>query len=297
MRTFLISLLALVVGCSAQSNTGIFADVNVEQVAKGLKFTEGPVWIKAGYWLFSDIPANHIYKLVPGGKPEVWRADSGNSNGLTLDKQGRLIACEHGNRRVTRTEPDGTITVIADTFDGKRFNSPNDVTVRSDGTIFFTDPTYGLAKRPQEIPFKGVYLVVPGQQPVVLFRDFDMPNGIVFSPNERYLYVADTPRNHIRRFDVAPDGSLVGGQIFVRVPNPDGIRMDTKGNLYVTSKRGVVAFAPNGKELGVITCPEVPANCAFGGKDGRTMLITARKGIYTVRLPIPGIVPGKTEAE
>jgi gluconolactonase len=291
MRTLLLAAIAMTTCCCAQTNADPFSGLKVEKVASDLQFTEGPVWIRDGYWLFSDIPANRIHKLVPGKAPEVWRDDSGQSNGLTLDKQGRLVACEHDTRRVTRTEKDGTVTIIADALDGKKFNSPNDVTVRSDGTIFFTDPTYGLKKRPAEIPFKGVYMVVPGKPAVPLFRDFDMPNGIVFSPDEHYLYVADTPRGHVRRFDVAPDGSLVGGQIFARMPNPDGIRVDTKGNLYVTSKDGIVVFAPDGHHLGTIPCPEVPANCAFGGKDGRTMLITARKGIYVVTVPIPGIVP------
>ena len=291
MRLFLLPVLSLSFACVAQEGGNPFAGLQAQQVATGFKFTEGPVWLKAGYWLFSDIPANRIYKLVPGGKAEVWRADSGRSNGLTLDREGRLVACEHHNRRVSRTEADGTITVLAETLGGKRFNSPNDATVRRDGIVFFTDPTYGLDRRLKELPSKGVYMVKPGSEPVVLFRDFDMPNGIVFSPDERYLYVADTPRGHVRRFDASPDGSLVGGQVFARMPNPDGIRVDIKGNLYVASKDGVTIFAPSGKQLGVISCPEVPANCAFGGKDGRTMLITARKGVYTVRLPIPGIVP------
>jgi len=291
MRLILLPVLSLSFACVAQEGGNPFAGLQAQQVATGFKFTEGPVWLKAGYWLFSDIPANRIYKLVPGGKAEVWRADSGQSNGLTLDREGRLVACEHHNRRVSRTEADGTITVLAETLGGKRFNSPNDATVRRDGIVFFTDPTYGLDRRLKELPSKGVYMVKPGSEPVVLFRDFDMPNGIVFSPDERYLYVADTPRGHVRRFDASPDGSLVGGQVFARMPNPDGIRVDIKGNLYVASKDGVTIFAPSGKQLGVISCPEVPANCAFGGKDGRTMLITARKGVYTVRLPIPGIVP------
>ncbi len=289
MRYLLLAALCLSLLATAQSD--VFSGLQVERAATDFKFTEGPVWIHAGYWLFSDVQGNRIYKLVPGHQAEVWRDPSGQSNGLTLDREGRLVTCEHGNRRVSLTGPDGKVITLAEGVQGKRFNSPNDVAVRQDGTIFFTDPTYGLAKRPQEIPFKGVYLLKPGQEAVPLFRDFDMPNGIVFSPDERFLYVADTPRNHVRRFDVAPDGSLVGGQVFVRVPNPDGMRMDTKGNLYVASKDGVAVFAPNGTRLGTIPCPEVPANCAFGGPDGCTMLIAARKSVYTVRVPIPGIVP------
>jgi gluconolactonase len=291
MRCLLLSLACLPALLVAQPAADPFADLKVEQVAGELRFTEGPVWIKDGYWLFSDIPADRIYKLVPGGKPEVWREPSGQSNGLTLDREGRLIACEHQTRRVTRTAADGTVAVLASHFEGQALNSPNDVTVRSDGIIYFTDPTYGLSKRPQETPFKGVYMLKPDNQPILLFRDFDMPNGIVFSPDEKHLYIADTPRGHVRRFDVSPDGSLVGGQVFARVPNPDGMRMDTQGNLYVTGKNGIEVFAPDGNRLGIIVCPEVPANCAFGGVDGRTMLITARKGVYVVRLPIPGIVP------
>lgn len=291
MRHILLPVACLPLLLAAQEGADPFADLTVEQVAGALRFTEGPVWIRKGYWLFSDIPADRIYKLVPGKEPEVWREPSGQSNGLTLDREGRLIACEHQTRRVTRTEPDGTITVLATHYEGKALNSPNDVVVRSDGTLFFTDPSYGLNKRPQETPFKGVYMLKPDGEPILLFRDFDMPNGLVFSPDEKHLYIADTPRGHVRRFDVSPDGTLVGGQVFVRIPNPDGMRVDVHGNLYVAGRNGVEVFAPDGNRLAVIVCPEAPANCAFGGEDGRTMLITARQGVYRVRLPFPGIVP------
>ena len=291
MRYLLLSALCLPFAVSAQGTADPFSALKVEQLATGFKFTEGPVWIHEGYWLFSDIPANRIYRLVPGGKAEVWREPSNQSNGLTLDREGRLIACEHETHRVTRTEADGTITVLAADFAGKALNSPNDIVVLRDGTIFVTDPTYGLGKRTAELPYKGVYMFKPGNKIAPVLRGLDMPNGIVFSPDEHKLYVADTAGNLVRHFDLAPDGTVVGGQVFARVPNPDGMRVDTKGNLYVASKDGIAVFAPNGDRLGTIPCPEVPANCAFGGTDGCALLITARKGVYAVQVPIPGIVP------
>ncbi len=261
----------------------------VRKLADGFRFTEGPVWHREGYLLFSDIPAHHIVKWVRREGTSVWRENSGNSNGLTFDLQGRLIACEHGNRRVSRTEKDGKITVIADRYQGKRLNSPNDCVVRSDGMIFFTDPPYGVRTEEKELSFHGVYRIMPGKDLILLSDDFDRPNGLAFSPDEKILYIADSSqRNHIRSFKVDEDGSLKEGKVFVEIGTPDGIKVDSEGNLYTTSREGVVVFNPAGKRIAVIEVPEQPANCAFGGRNNKVLFITARTGVYAVRVNIPG---------
>ncbi len=274
---------------------------SLQQIAKDLKFTEGPVWCPEGYLLFSDIPADTIYKWTPDGKLEKFRSPSGNSNGLTLDRQGRLIACEHGNRRVSRTELDGTIKILAEKYNGKRLNSPNDVVVKSDGSIYFTDPPYGVEQAKRELDIQGVYRISPDGVLTLLVNDFEKPNGLAFSPDEKVLYVGDTDRKHVRAFDVKPDGTLANGRIFADLSaekqnGPDGMKVDEKGNLYVTS--GVVwGFDKAGKHLGDIVTPEPPANCAFGGKDNKTLFITARTSVYKVQLKVKGIVPIVSKAK
>lgn len=305
-RTTYIAVLGFMAGLAAAAagdgETGlpgavphdaVFASQPVE-LASGFRFTEGPVWHPDGYWLFSDIPANTIHRVTPDGDVDVFRADSGQANGLTLDRNGRLVACEHRTRRLTVTEADGTITVLAEFFHGRRFNSPNDCAVRSDGTVFFTDPTYGLRGRPPEVSCKGVYSAARGEEePVLLVDDFNMPNGIAFSPDETALYIADTAENHVRRFHVDSRGTLSDGQVFCEVRSPDGMKVDGAGRLFVTSREGVAVVAPAGNRVAVLELPQQPANCAFGGPEGRTLCITARSAVYTVRLVSPGIVPGR----
>lgn len=262
----------------------------VEIVAEGFQFTEGPVWLPSGGLIFSDIPADTIYR----GDKTVFRKPSGKSNGLTLDKEGRLIACEHWNRRVTRTEKDGSITVVADAFEGKKLNSPNDVVVRSDGTVFFSDPPYGLAGRQQEQPGAGVYAVAPDGKIARLIDDFEKPNGLAFSPDENTLYVADTEKDggHIRAFDVAPDGSLSNGRLFCKVPGPDGMKVDERGYVWCAADNGVRVFSPAGESVFTLATPQGPANCAFGDVDGKTLYVTARTGVYKVRCAYRGVFPG-----
>ncbi|MGQ9454223.1 MAG: SMP-30/gluconolactonase/LRE family protein [Armatimonadota bacterium] len=265
---------------------------NVEKIASGLQFTEGPVWSPRNTLFFTDIPANRIYELTRDGQLKIYREPSGNANGLTFDKQGRLIACEHSNRRVTRTEKDGTVTVLADRYHGKRLNSPNDVVVKSDGSIYFTDPTYGIKNEEQELDFQGVYLIRPDGQLEILVRDFKMPNGLCFSPDEKRLYIADSSElAHIRVFDVNTDGSLSNGRIFAKTTGPggpDGMKVDLNGNLYVAGPGGVWIFNPEGKNIHIISTPEVPANLAWGDEDGKTLYITARTSVYKVRLAVGG---------
>ena len=269
----------------------------VEQVAGGFGFTEGPVWYGDSL-LFSDIPNNRIVRwrmLSIGPEVTTFRTPSGNSNGLTLDRSGRLIACEHSARRITRTEPDGTITVLAERYQGKRLNSPNDVVVRSDGSIFFTDPPYGLARMTawKELPFNGVYRLAPDGELLLLVDDFDRPNGLAFSPDEQVLYVADTSGGHIRSFDVGPDGSISNGKVFseMKAPEPgapDGMKVDREGNVYCTGPGGFWIISPEGKCLAIVRPPELPANLAWGDADMKSLYLTARTGIYRIRLSIAG---------
>lgn len=270
----------------------------LEQIATGFGFTEGPVWC-GDHLLFSDIPKSRIVRLrMLGEGPEVttFRSPSGNSNGLTLEKNGRLIACEHGTRRVTRTEIDGSVSVLADRYEGNRLNSPNDVVVRSDGSIYFTDPSFGLGTPPKwgELGFKGVYRITPDGKLFLLIDDFDLPNGLAFSPDETILYVNDTARGHIRAFDVSGNGNISNGRVFIElkgeeVGRPDGMKVDQQGNVYCTGPGGIWVTAPDGKNLGRILMPEQPANFAWGNADWQTLYITARTSIYQIRLLIPGI--------
>ena len=267
-----------------------------EQIATGFQFTEGPVWHPDGYLIFSDFPASRIYKWTPDGTVTIWREPSGNANGLTLDRERRLIACEHGNRRVSRTAADGTAVTLADSYGGKRLNSPNDVVVKSDGTIYFTDPPYGIAPEQREQPCNGLYRIMPDGVVELLIDDFDRPNGLAFSADESLLYVDDSPRRHVRAFDVRPDGTLSNSRVLADMDHPqpgspDGMKIDAEGHLYITGATGVWVFEPDGTCLGVIVAPERPANCAWGDADRQTLYITARTSLYRVRVTVPGL-PG-----
>ena len=266
-----------------------------ELVATGFKFTEGPVWHPDGVLFFSDIPAHRIFKLMLDGTSEIYREPSGGANGLTLDRQGRLIACEYHSRRVSHTETDGTITVLADNYRGKRLNSPNDVVVKSDGSIYFTDPFYGFpADQERELDFQGVYRIAPDGLISLLVDDFGVPNGLAFSPDERILYIDDSRHQHVRAFDVLSDGSLANGRVLIDMKADargaaDGMKVDTTGNLYVTGAGGTWIVSPTGEHLGTIVTPELPENCAFGGPDYKTLFIAARTSIYSIGLKIDGI--------
>jgi gluconolactonase len=262
-----------------------------EQVATGFKFTEGPLWLGEGGLIFSDIPGDTIYRA----DKSVFRAPSGASNGLTLDREGRLLVCETKTRRVTRTEKDGAVTVIADRFEGHRFNSPNDVVVRSDGTIFFTDPPYGLPKGMQdpaaELGFAGVFAVKPGEAPRVLGKDFATPNGLAFSPDEKTLYVSDTEGKHIRAFDVAADGTLSKGREIYTLPVPDGLKVDAAGRVWCSAQDGVHVIGQDGKRLELIAVPDA-SNVAFGDADAKALYVTAIQSVFKVRIRESGILPG-----
>lgn len=264
----------------------------MERIATGFQFTEGPVWHPNGYLLFTDIPANQIFKWTPDGNVETFRNPSGNANGLTFDQEGRLVVCEHTPHRVTRTELDGTITVLVEAYQGKRLNSPNDVIVKSDGSIYFTDPTFGVRGQ-RELNFQGVYRIAPDGELTLLVDDFVQPNGLAFSPDETILYIDDSSRSHIRAFDMLPNGELGAERTLPGRNVWDGMKVDTAGNLYVTGA-GTRVFSPTGEHLGTIETPEGPANCAFGDADNQTLYITAGTSVYRVRLKIPGATGGLT---
>lgn len=274
---------------------------NPEKLAGGFQFTEGPIWQADGSLLFSDIPANRIYRWTPEGGAQVWREPTGNSNGLTLDREGRLIACEHSGRRVSRTEADGTVVAIASRFpstgsgrsNGGKLNSPNDVVVKSDGVVYFTDPPYGIQPEEREQPVNGVYRIFRDGTLDLLVEDFDRPNGLAFSPDESTLYIDDSPRRHVRAFDVRSDGTLANSRIIADMDHPqpgspDGMKIDEEGHLYVTGATGVWVFEPNGELLGVVATPERPANCAWGDDDRRSLYITAQTSLYRVRTKVAG---------
>jgi gluconolactonase len=268
---------------------------SVEVVAEGFKFTEGPLWLSEGRLIFSDIPADTIYALEKkeeGLQQSVYRQPSGESNGLAVDAKGRLIACEHKNRRVTLTESDGTVKVLADKYEGKRLNSPNDVVVRADGTVFFTDPPYGLAERKPDLDFSGVFAIRPDGSLKLLANDFDRPNGLAFSPDQKTLYVADTTKSRVRAFDVVADGTLSNDRVFCELPGPDGMKVDVDGNLWCTARDGVRVLDSKGKLVQTIEFPQVPANCGFGDEDLRSLYVTARTAVYKIRCTAKGIAGG-----
>jgi gluconolactonase len=287
----------------------------MERLAGGFQFTEGPVWDReGGYLLFSDPNNNLIYRWSPDGQVSVYRSHSGytgfnigeygqpGSNGLTLDREGRLTINEHGNRRVTRLEKNGVLTVLADRYQGKRLNSPNDLVYRSDGALYFTDPPFGLPKffddPRKELPYSGVFCLLNGQLKLVS-TDLDGPNGLAFSPDEKFLYVDnwDLKQKIIMRYEVRPDGSLANGKVFFdATAEPgedawDGMKVDQEGNLYLSGPGGLWVISPEGKQLGTIIGPEHPHNLAWGDEDGKALYLCAKTGLYRIRFNISGIRP------
>jgi gluconolactonase len=290
----------------------IAPDAVIERIAAGLQFTEGPVW-RRGELLFSDIPNKRIarWRRRPEG-PELTTYATGMSNGLTLDREGRVLAAEHDGRRVTRVADDGTRTVLAERFQGKRLNSPNDIVVRSDGAIYFTDPPYGVkpstpgVPRPagwwtapipgKELTVHGVYRLAPDGALTLVADDFALPNGLAFSPDESILYVDDSAHKHIRAFSVARDGSLGPSRILLDMASadpgvPDGLKVDARGNVFCTGPGGVWVCRPDGELLGRIVLPELPANLGWG-EDGTVLFVTARTSVYRLPTGTRGSLPG-----
>jgi gluconolactonase len=283
----------------------IAPDAPIECIATGLAFTEGPVWCGT-HLLFSDIRNKRIvrWRRLPEG-PELTTYATGMSNGLTLDRQGRLLAAEHDGRRVVRVAEDGARTVFAERFQSKRLNSPNDIVVKSDGSIYFTDPPYAIQPgmpRPEgwwakpipgkEQPCNGVYRLTPGATPSLLVDDFALPNGLAFSPDESVLYIDDSAHKHIRAFDVHSDGTLSNSRIVLDMASeepgvPDGLKVDLQGNVFCTGPGGVWVCRPNGELLGRIILPELPANLAWG-EDGSVLFLTARTSVYRLQTKTRG---------
>ena len=287
----------------------------IYKLAEGFIFTEGPIWVRdGGYLLFSDPNYNTIYKYTPDGQLSVFREKSGyrgadiaeygqpGSNGLTLDREGRLTIDEHGNHRVSRLEKNGALTVLADRYQGKRLNSPNDLVYRSDGTLYFTDPPFGLPKfhddPRRELPFTGVFSLSNGMLRL-LSTDLTGPNGIAFSPDEKYLYVTnwDVKKKVVMRYEANTDGTLSNGTVFFDMTSApgeealDGLKVDQQGNLYVSGPGGLWIISPEGTHLGTIKGPKLPHNMAWGDEDGKTLYLTAESALYRIRLNIPGIRP------
>jgi gluconolactonase len=285
-------------------------DARIEKLAGGFKFIEGPLWRPQGVLWFSDVVGNVVRQwspdgtvteiLNPGGYDGKALPPGGyiGPNGETADRDGGVLLCQHGNRRIVRIDRDRKVATLVDKFDGKKLNSPNDLVYRSDGSLFFTDPPYGLPKGDEdpakELNFNGVYKLTKGKlQPII--KDLTRPNGIAFSPDEKTLYVAnsDPQRKVWMRYDVAPDGTVSNGRVLADVTGekedglPDGMKVDSRGNIYATGPGGVWVFSPDGKHLGTIKPAEVPANCGWGD-DGKSLYMTARTGLYRIKLAAAG---------
>ena len=275
-------------------------DVEIEEVGGGFDFTEGPIWNHVERSLiFSDIPGNIMRRWRPDGSVETWRQPSNMANGNACDAAGRVVTCEHAASRVTRTEKDGSITVLATHYGDKELNSPNDIVVKGDGSIYFSDPSFGRMEyygrpRAQELPFQGVYRLEPESGALTLLvDDFDQPNGLCFSLDESQLFVNDTMRGHIRVFDVDEKGGLVNGRVWAEVTGdgigaPDGMKIDGGGNLYVTGPGGIHLFGADATCLGVILMPHVCANFCWGDEDMKSLFVTAMSSLYRLRVRVAG---------
>jgi gluconolactonase len=271
-------------------------NAKLDTVASGFGFTEGPMWDASGFLYVSDETLNKIFRVYPDGKKEEV-ITLGDPDGNTFDRQHRLIDCASVLRSIVAVTPDGNYKVLADHYDGKRFNSPNDVIVGPDGALYFTDPTLDLVDK-QEIPYQGVYRLNDKGYVQLLTKNLSQPNGLAFSPDGKHFYVDDTKEKNIRVYDVGPDSTLSNGRIFGdEHPSgkhegvPDGMRVDTSGNLFVVGPKGIWVWDDKGNHLGTIVLPEQPANLAWGDADYRTLYITANTSVYRLQLKTQGFVP------
>ena len=277
----------------------IARDAKLDQVAGGFGFTEGPVWDSAGFLYVSDETLNKIFRVyVSDGRKKEEVIAIGDPDGNTYDRHGRLIDCASVLRAIVAVSKDGKYEVLADKFEGKKFNSPNDVILGPDGALYFTDPTLDLVQgQKQEIPFQGVYRLDAAGKVKLLTKDLTQPNGLAFSPDGKKFYVDDSEQRNIRVYDVAQDGSMANGRIFGDEHGekndgvPDGIKVDVQGNLLVTGPKGIWVWDAKGKHLGTIAMPEQPANLTWGGQDSKTLYITATTSVYRLETRTHGFVP------
>ena len=286
MRFAVIACLAAA-GLAAQD----FSNLRIERVAAGYKFTEGPVWSREGYLLFSDVPQDLIVAWRPGKGTANFRTQSNGANGNAFDAQGRLYSCESRTRRVVRTDRKGRIEVLAERYQGKRLNAPNDIVVSRDGHVYFTDPAFGSQADQRELDFYGVYHITPKGELELIARPAGRPNGIALSPDGKLLYVANSDERNVRAYDLDRQGRASNPRVVISGIDgvPDGMKVDEKGNLYIAA-RAIAIYTPVGKLLGSIELPETPSNCAFGDPDFGTLYVTARSSVYRIRLNVKGAV-------
>jgi gluconolactonase len=291
-----IAILAILVGASAFAQS--FDDLKIDRVASKYLYTDGPAWSPEGFLVFSDVPANNILRWVPGVPTIVFHEESGGAAGNTFDMQGRLYTCETHSRRVVRRDKKGRVEVLADKYQGKRFNAPNDIVVRKDGEIYFTDPAFGNQRDTRDLDFYGVYHLSRKGELALIAKPAGRPNGIAISGNGKTLYVSNSDERNVRAYDLDKTGAASNERVVIsNIPGvPDGIRVDEKNNVYVAAKATYV-YSSEGKRLGEILTPETPSNLAFGDADFQSLYITARRAVYRVRLDVKGSVQYEHEHE
>ena len=284
---FVFLAMLLLVQASAQS----FEDLTVEKVATGYLFVEGPAWSRDGFLVFSDVPSNKLLEFKAGEKPAQLRANSNGAMGNAYDAQGRLYSCETHSRRITRTDKKGKVETFVDRYEGKHFNAPNDIAVRKDGHVYFTDPAFGNQEDTRDLDYFGVYHVSPRGEVELIAKPKGRPNGIALSPNGRILYVSNSDERNIRAYDLDGKGAASNERVLVSGIDgiPDGLRTDEKGNLYLAANK-IEVYTPEGKPLGSIALGETPSNCTFGDEDLQSLYVTARTSVYRIRLDVKGSV-------
>lgn len=285
-----VTAIFLLSSCAQTESDESLFEGEPEVITTGYQFTEGPYWHWDGFLIFSDIPANKVYKWEPGSTAsEVYLDSSGNSNGITATPEGVLILAQHAGK-ISKVIKDKALVPIAEQYEGKRLNSPNDVVVRTDGLIYFTDPTFGVSDEDRELELTGVYRINADSSLTLLYEDFDLPNGIAFSPDESNLYVADSQTGRIVRFDVLENGDIENPTEFASIGElsemggADGMTVDSEGRLYTTGPNGLIVFDSEGNQLEQITFDQQVTNVAFGGEDGNDLFITSRDDVLRVRV-------------
>lgn len=267
-----------------------FSDLRIEKVATGYAFTEGPAWSPMGFLVFSDIPNNKLLRFMPGEKAAVYREESNGANGNRFDEQGRLYTCESHTRRVTRTDKKGKVEVLAERWQGKRLNAPNDLAVRKEGDVYFTDPAFGNQLDTRELDFFGVFRISRKGELEVIAKPKGRPNGIALAPGGRTLYVSNSDEKNVRAYDLDKNGAASNERTLISGIDgvPDGICIDEKGDLYVAANQ-LYVYSAEGKPLGMIPLPQTPSNCTFGDPDLGSLYITARTSVFRVRLDVKGV--------